>query len=415
MVCWMEDGQREPVAPDRPGQADPAPSLDAHRRTATHSGGPIVIIGGGVIGLSIAFHLTMRGYRDVTVIERHTLASGATAHATGGVRQQFSSAINIALSRRAVDFYEHFEERVGEPILFRQHGYLFLLDRPEVCEVFRANAARQNAAGIPTRMLTPQEIGDVMPGVRTDDLAGASYCPTDGSASPNDVALALARQARSRGARILEETAVAGITRDTSGAVAGVQTSEGTLEAALVINAAGPWATEIGRMVGLEIPVEPHRRQAFGIAPLPWLSPDLPMTIDFATGAYAHPGGDGAIIGGTDRRTPAGYDATVDWRMAEPLIAALVHRIPAMAEAEIRGAWCGLREMTPDDHGILGPADAVPGFWVAAGFSGHGFMHAPAVGEQLAAWLLTGAPSLDLAPLRLSRFAAAPAAEAVAF
>jgi len=380
------------------------------------AGGPVVIVGGGIIGLAIAYHLTAHGYGDVTVVERRTLASGATSKATGGIRQQFSSTINIELSRRAVDFFAHFADRVGEPIAFRQHGYLFLLDSPEQLATFQANAAKQQARGVPTRILTPAEIPAVMPGVRTDDLLGASYGPTDGSASPSDVAAAFARQARRRGARILEETPALGIETDPNGEVAAVVTAESRLEAELVINAAGPWAAEIGRMVAVDIPVAPHRRQAFGIAPLPWLRPEQPLTIDFRTGAYVHPGTDGAVIGGTDRQTPTGYDDALDWGMAEPLIAALVHRIPALAEATIRGGWCGLREMTPDDHGILGPAAAGPGFWVAAGFSGHGFMHAPIVGEQLAAWLLTGAPDIDLSPLRLSRFAeAAPAGEATVF
>ncbi len=379
-------------------------------------GGSVVIVGGGVIGLSIAYHLTKRGYQDVVVVERGMLAAGATAKATGGIRQQFSSAVNIALSRRAVDYFEHFAERVGEPIDFRQHGYLFLLDREEQLAVFRANAARQRAAGVPVEILDPREILSIMPHVRIEDLVGASYCPTDGSASPSDVAHAFARQARAGGARVLEETTVIGIERDANGAVTAVETTAGDLPAELVVNAAGPWASEIGRLVDVDVPVEPHRRQAFGIKLAGWPAGDLPLTVDFATGAYVHPEVDGGVIGGADRETPAGFRTEVDWDVAMVQWEALIHRIPLIADAEIRRGWAGLREMTPDDHGILGPTADVPGFWLATGFSGHGFMHAPIVGELLSEWLLDGVPSIALSPLRLERFASGAAIrEAAAF
>jgi sarcosine oxidase subunit beta len=368
-------------------------------------GGPIVVIGGGVVGLSIAYHLAERGYRDVTLIERHTLGSGTTAKGNGGVRQQFATAINIALSRRAVEYFAHFADRVGESITFRQHGYLFLLDREAQLEDFRATATRQRAAGVPVEILAPTEIAAVMPFVDTTGLVGASYCPTDGSAVSAEVVQAFANQARARGVRIREETPALAIERDGHGAVAAVHIPAGRLEAEVIVNAAGPWAAEIGRLVGEDLPIEPRRRQVCLIEPLDWLTPELPFTIDLSAAAYVQPRPGGAVIGGNDRVTPAGFDATVDWSLAPPLQASLAHRIPALAGVAIQRAWAGIRDMTADEHAIVGPVAAVPGFWVAAGFSGHGFMHAPPIGELLSEWLLAGAPSLDLTPLRLERFA----------
>ncbi len=375
-------------------------------------GGRVVIIGGGVVGLSVAHHLTARGHRDVTVVERRGLGSGTTSKGTGGIRQQFSSGINILLSRRAVDWFARFAALVN----FRQHGYLFLLDRAEHVESFRANAAKQRAAGVPVSMLDPTEIPDVMPHVDVGGLVGASYCPTDGSASPRDLVAVFSRWARSRGASLREGTTVTAIERDAHGAVRGVHTDAGPIEAEIVVNAAGPWAAEVGRLLDVPLPITPHRRQAFRISPLTWLTADLPLTVDLGSGAYLHPGTGGGVIGGNDRDTPAGFDATVDWSLTEPLVEALTRRIPAMIGAEIIRGWAGLRDMTPDDHAIVGPVEAVPGFWIAAGFSGHGFMHAPVTGELIGEWLVDGSPSMDLGPLSLERFERdAPTSETTVF
>jgi sarcosine oxidase subunit beta len=364
------------------------------------AGGRVVIIGGGVVGLSVAYHLVARGHRDVTVVERNRLGSGTTSKGTGGIRQQFSSEINILLSRRAVDWFR----RSADLVDFRQHGYLFLLDRPEHMDTFETNAAKQRAAGVPVSLLDPTEIPDVMPHVDTDGLVGASYCPTDGSASPRDLVAVFSSRAREHGASLREGTEVTAIERDAHGAVRAVRTDAGPIEADTVVNAAGPWAAEVGRLLDISLPITPHRRQAFEITPLSWLVPSLPFTIDLASGAYVHPGNDVGVIGGNDRDTAAGFDAAVDWGLTRPLMEALIRRIPAMAEAEITRGWAGLRDMTPDDHAIVGPVEAVPGFWVAAGFSGHGFMHSPLVGELIAEWLIDGVPGMDLGALGIERF-----------
>jgi sarcosine oxidase, subunit beta len=376
-------------------------------RKLSHSplrGGRVVIIGGGVVGLSIAYHLTAHGYQDVTLVERRVLGSGATSKGTGGIRQQFSSGVNIALSRRAVDYFAGFRDRVGESARFRQHGYLFLLDRAEQLEAFRENAAKQLEAGVPVQLLEPEEIPGVMPHVNVDGLLAASYCRTDGSASPEAVAKAFARGARAHGARLMEDTTVIAIEQDTRGAVGAVDTTRGRLAAEAVVNAAGAWAAEVGRLAGIELPIVPYRRQAFEVSSPAWLDADLPLTVDLASGAYVHPRPGGSVIGGTDRNVPAGFDEEVDWSLVPALREALARRIPRMTDAGIIRGWAGLRDMTPDEHAIVGPVAAVPGFWTAAGFSGHGFMHSPVVGELLSEWLVDGAPTLDLSALRPERF-----------
>ena len=365
----------------------------------------MVIVGGGVIGTSIAFHLSELGYRDVMVIERGLAGEGATAYATGGIRQQFSSRVNIELVQRSLPFWLDFAGRTGAPLDFRRHGYLFLISDPAALATFEANARLQASLGVDVEVLDPGQAADLFPGIRTDDLAGATYTAGDGSASPSDAVAGFLRGARRRGVELAQRTEFLGLLTGADGAVRGVRTSAGEIEAELVVLAAGPQARAVGRQCGVEIPVYPHPRQAFATAPVDGLHGGLPLAIDLATGAYIHPEKAGtAIVGGNDRDAPSGDRATVDWSRVDSLAVALSHRFPALEGLEIVRGWAGLREMTPDDHAIVGPVDEVPGLWVAAGFSGHGFMQSPAVGAALAQWWLDGAPLLDLAPLRLSRF-----------
>ena len=366
--------------------------------------GPIVIVGGGIIGMSIAHHLAEAGHPEVVVVERGQVGEGATAAATGGIRQQFTSRINVELVRDSIKFYRHFEDRVGAPLDLRQHGYLFLVDKQEALDSLAAGVELQRSLGVPTELLTPERVVDIFPEVRTDDLVGATYCPTDGSASPTDAVAGLALSCRRLGVRVIENAEVSGLKRDASRHVRAVTASGGSIEACSVVIATGPIAAETGRRLGVDIPVKPYRRQAFAISPLPWLEPGRPFTVDLGTGAYLHPEVAGGVIGGTDRDVPSSMNTAVDWDRLEPLVAALASRLPRMVEATVSRGWAGLREMTPDDHALLGPVQGQPSLWIAAGFSGHGFMQAPTVGRELAAWLLRGAPELDLTPLDPNRF-----------
>jgi len=376
-------------------------------------GGPIVIIGGGIIGCSVAFHLAAHGHSDVTVLDAGRLGDGATGKATGGIRQQFSSPTNAALGHEAVQYFRDFEAHVGEPFEFRQHGYLFLLSTPVHLEQFRSAVAMQQDLGIDAELLAVDRAADLVPGICTDGLLGAAYCPSDGSGSPADALAAFARQARRRGVRFIEDTPVSAVTAGGTGFVVGARDVE--LPAEVVINAAGPWAHDVGNLVGLDLPVEPHPRQAFAIGPMAGLQARMPLTVDLASGAYIHPGDHGSVVGGGDRDREASYEPVVRWSLAEAMIDALMRRLPRLAGAEIRGSWCGLREMTPDDHAIVGPCE-VPNWWNVVGFSGHGFMQAPVIGDRVARWLLGDSDGADLRRLRVERFAEAhptPLEEAV--
>jgi len=367
--------------------------------------GRVVIVGGGVIGVSLAYHLAARGHTDVVVLERGQLGEGTTAKATGGIRQQFTSEINARLVRRSVDLFTRFREETGQPFDFRQHGYAFLLQRSEDVSAFTNAVEMQNRLDIPSRLLSPDEIQDVFPGVRTDDLAGATYCPTDGSAAPQDAVNGYAAAARRLGVEIRRQTTVTGFHRDATGCGLSVKTSSGTLEAGVVALTPGPQAREVARLLGYDLPVAPHRRQAFAAKAGPWVTSELPLTVDLTSGAYVHPEGVGRlIIGGNDRNVPEGIDTSVDWSLTEPLIEALMHRFPAMTDVEVTRGWAGLREMTPDDHAIAGPLDEARSVWALAGFSGHGFMQAPAIGEAVADLMTRGVSAIDLTPLRASRF-----------
>ncbi len=372
--------------------------------TAGQVEGPVVIIGGGVVGCSLAFHLTKYGFADVTVLEEGLIGEGSTAKATGGIRQQFSSRLNADICHEAVQYFENFADLVGEPFLFRQHGYLFLLGTAAQREQFDRDIAMQQDLSINVALLENDQIADVVDGIETADLHGAAYTPDDGSGSPTDVTAAFARQARLRGAAITQNTKAVEVEYDPNGAVRAVRTSAGDrLEARTVVNCGGPWAAQIGRLVGLELPVAPHPRQAFGIEPLPQLRATMPLIVDLASGAYVHPETNGGIVGGNDRDSPSSDETVVRWELAEGVIDALVHRIPWMENARISSGWCGLREMTPDDHAIVGPCE-IDGWWNVVGFSGHGFMQAPVIGDHVARWMLGHDNHRDFSELSLGRF-----------
>jgi sarcosine oxidase subunit beta len=366
----------------------------------------IVIIGGGVIGLSIAYHLAARGCRRVCVLERDLIGQGATAKATGGIRQQFSSEINIRLSQESLKCFERFEEEMGCSADFRQVGYLFLASSEMDWAWLQEAATLQRRLGVPVEFLTPEEAWRLVPGLRIDDLLGATFCGTDGIADPYTVVQVFARQARRLGVRILEGREVVAI-RVEAGRARGVGLRGAEAVAAdVIINAAGVHAREVGLMAGIEIPVEPHHRQVFVAEPLAAFPGPVPLTVDLKSGSYIHvePNG-GIVMGGGDHSDRRGFDESLDWSLLPRLIEAVTHRFPALEGARIRRGWAGLREMTPDELAIVGPVSQVEGLYLAAGFSGHGFMHAPAVGLLIAELILDGkASTIDISALSLDRF-----------
>ena len=385
----------------------------------------VVIVGGGCMGASVAYHLTRRGIRDVVIIERERmLATGSTGRNAGGVRHQFSNAANISLSIESIGLIQHFADEVGHPVDFHQDGYLFLLSTTASVETFRQNVALQRSMGIDVEWLGAEDAERLAPGLKAEDVLGATFCQRDGIADPNGVTMGFAKAAQAAGATVERGTEVTGIRVD-AGRVAAVDTTRGTIETRVVVNAAGPYARQIGRMAGVDVPVDPYRRHIF-IAQAPatndepraandkrrraWSIPTSHiMVIDFETTFYFHREGAGVLFGMGDKTEGSTFDTTVQWDFLPQVIDVAVKRLPALADASISHAWAGLYEMSPDGNPIIGPAPAVAGFYLINGFSGHGFQHSPAAGRVLADLIVGRDPGLDVSGFALERFARADA------
>ena len=365
----------------------------------------VVIVGGGVMGCALAYQLARRGV-DVALFERRELGSESTAKCAGGVRQQFSNEANVRVQMLAVRLLKDFEEEVGAPADFRQIGYLFVLTRPQEVEEFQRLMQMWHRVGLQeARWVDAEEAARMVPVLNTDDVLGCTFCPTDGIASPADVTSGYAAAARRLGARLVEGSAVTGI-EVAGGRVTGVRTAAGEVATRVVFDCAGAWSSEVGRMAGVEVPVRPFRRHIFMTDTLAAVPRSTPMTVDFATSFYFHPEGDGVLFGMSDREEPSTYDQDVNWDFLERAVEVAARRAPVIAEqASIRTAWAGLYESTPDHQAILGPVGDVEGFWCACGFSGHGFMQAPAAGLLLAQLLVEGRSEVDLSSFAHARFA----------
>jgi sarcosine oxidase subunit beta len=363
----------------------------------------VVIVGGGVMGCALAYQLARRGL-DVLLLERDALGAGSTGRCAGGVRQQFSSEVNVRLQRLAVRLLLEFDEETGGHADFRQIGYLFLLTSQELVDEFRCRLEMWWRLGLEeVRWTTPAEARELVPVLEVGDVIGGTFCPSDGLASPADVTAGYARAARRFGARLLEGVAVTGLTVR-GGRVEEVLTSQGRIATGLVFDCAGAWSAEIGRMAGLELPVLPYRRHVLVTDAFPELGRASPMTVDLATSLYFHPEGEGVLIGMSDRGEPPTFSTEVDWGLVERIAAAAANRAPALGRAGLKTAWAGLYETTPDHHALLGPAPGVERFWCACGFSGHGFMQAPAAALVLAQLLVEGRSEVDVSSLSPDRF-----------
>lgn len=373
--------------------------------TALSRPAPVVIIGAGCIGSAIAYWLGRHGVRGVVVLEKEPFAgAGSTSKAAGGIRAQFSTPINVQITMRAVAQFERFAEEMGTDAVFFPVGYLFLLSAAEHWAQFQRQAEMQRALGLPVKTLTPGEAREIVPELNVEDVVGATFCPKDGLGNPHEVTQAFVANARRLGAEFRFSTPARGLTLE-RGRVTGVETAQGGISAGWVVNAAGPYAAEIARWAGVDLPVRPIRRHCFTTEPLPFARERLPMIVDMKSGVYMHRESGGMLLGLANPEEPEGFDTSVNWDLLERVVEPAVHRVPALEAAQISNAWAGLYESTPDHNAVLGPPAGVEGLMLANGFSGHGFMHAPAVGELIAEWIVDGRPTLDLHPLRLERFA----------
>lgn len=363
-----------------------------------------VVIGGGVVGCSIAYHLARRGMRDVVVLERETVGAGTTSKAAGGIRAQFPTETEIRFSLESIAVFERFADEFGVDPGYRKIGYLFLVSDADDLQGFQGRIALQRGLGVDVRVITPADAQALVPALRVDDLVAAVWGPQDGMAGPAEVTAGFARRARELGARIVEGVEVTAIELE-RGQVAAVQTSTGRLAAPLVINAAGPAAARVARLAGIVVPVRPRRRHIFFTEPFPEIPGPVPLTTDRASGFYFRKELDQLLLSPGDVED-VGDDlsAPVNWARVEETVDKAVHRIPVIEKARIAGGWAGLRPLTPDDHAIIGWAPGVEGFFLAVGFGGHGFQHSPATGRHVADWIVDGRPSLDLSLFDPERF-----------
>ena len=363
----------------------------------TDESAEVVIVGGGAIGASTAFHLTELGVTDVVLVERATLASGSTGKSAGGIRAQFADELNVRIALRSIAEFERFEALTGRPIDYEQSGYLFLLDREEDVARFRDAVALQRGLGVPTWELSVEEALSIVPQLSPDGLVGATFGPVDGRATAEAVVAGYAEAAARRGVRIRQGEAVERI-EVAGGRIAAVETTSARIATGAVVCAAGVWSPEVARLAGLELPVTGERRWIHFTPHTGGLPRPLPLTIDFSTGFYFHTEGPGLAFGGREQ--------TLD-ELAGPA----TRRLPALADLPVQSSWSGFYEVSPDHNAIVGEAPEPGRFLYATGFSGHGFQQSPAVGEHLAELVAGRVPTLDLSPFALERFARGTARE----
>ncbi|HEX5708573.1 MAG TPA: FAD-dependent oxidoreductase [Pyrinomonadaceae bacterium] len=381
----------------------------------------VVIVGGGIVGASIAYHLTSDGCRDVLIVERAAQqGTGSTGRATGGVRAQFETDINVRMSLHSIDFFARFREEIGRECGYRAVGYLFFATSDELLARLDANRERQRAAGLRNvRLLTREEVGEMLPQMRLEDVRGGVFCPTDGLIDPPAVMRGLTEAATEHGARVWTDARVTSIETE-DGRVASVETSRGRVSTRVVVNAAGAWAGEVARLAGLELPIVPLRRQLVGVEGFAGMSESMPMVIDAASGFHfrrvEREGRTAAVLlAWPDPAETPGFREEFDDRFVAKVSALASARVPSLAGAAVDRSLCraGLYEMTPDRHAVLGEAPAPRGLFLACGFSGHGVMHAPATGRITSDLIMRGRTELvDVEQLGVERFAAGRLIEA---
>jgi len=376
------------------------------------TGASVVIVGAGIVGASIAYHLAARGCRDVVLLEREQApASGSTGRSAGGVRHQFATMVNIRLSLYSIERLRHFSEEIGGHAQLRQVGYLFLHSDPTMWAQYRAQAEVQRSMGVPTELLRPADVERFVPGTRVDDLLGATYCAWDGHCDPHGIAMGSLARARALGARLVCDAPVTAVQTE-AGRVTSVDTPRGSFGCDVLVNACGAWAGRLGALAGVAIPVRPFRRTIYMSDDFDGLPDGIPFSFDVASGFYVRKEGRALLFGLTNPGEPSSERLDVDWDWLHSVLEAGVFRFPPLENASLahRRCWSGLYEVTPDHMPILGRHPALPNYVDASGFSGHGVMHAPATGLLIAEEILDGrAASIDIDELRIGRFSSAAA------
>ncbi|HLO28200.1 MAG TPA: FAD-dependent oxidoreductase, partial [Anaerolineales bacterium] len=349
----------------------------------------IVIIGGGVMGASAAYHLAKCGMKNVVLLEKEEFfGTGATGRCAGGVRYQFSTEINVKLSLESLPMIECFKEEIGQDVNYRRCGYLLVATNEKDANAFRHNVEMQNHLGVQTQLLSGDQVRTQLPLMRFEDAILGTFNPKDGLVDPNSVVAGYVSAAQKMGVTALTLAEVTGI-RLSGDQVEAVETTQGLIHTHLILNAAGPWAGQIGHMAEVQIPIVPIRRQMFTTNSLKEIPEDFPFVIDFAQSLYFHREGEGLLIGMSNQSEKPGFDQNIDEEFELENFEVAMERMPLLEKASRASHWAGLYEVTPDAHPILGGSN-IKGFTICAGFSGHGFMHGPIAGKLMSEYILEG-------------------------
>jgi len=357
------------------------------------------------MGASAAYHLAQRGMTDIVLLEKEEFfGTGATGRCAGGVRYQFSTEINVKLSLESLPMIERFRDEIGQDVHYRQCGYLLIATNETIAATFKQNVAMQNSLGVQTQLLTGDEVRARLPLMRFEDAIAGTFNQKDGTVDPNSIVAGYISAAQKLGVKAISRAEVTGI-RVRGDEVEAVETNQGVIQTRTILNAAGPWAGEIAKMAGVQIPIVPIRRQMFTTNPLKEVPEDFPFVIDFAQSLYFHREGEGLLIGMSNQNEKPGFDQNVDEEFEFVNLEAAIERMPLLEHAASRAShWAGLYEVTPDAHPIFG-GSPVKGFQICAGFSGHGFMHGPVSGKLMTEYILDGKFStVDVSMLDLARF-----------
>jgi sarcosine oxidase, subunit beta len=367
----------------------------------------VVIIGAGIVGASVAYHLAARGCTNIVILEQaETEVTGSTAKSAAGVRHQFSSEVNVRLSLYSIERLRHFQEEIGADAGLHQVGYLFLCSDQQSWEAYQYNTAMQQRLGARTQILSVAEAAAFIPQMNTDGLLGATFGPDDGFCDPHMIAMGYLARAREYGARLLRATPASAI-RTGHGRVIAVETPAGVISCEHLVNTAGCWAGEVGALAGLDVPVKPYRRCVYVTEPFRAVPPARPLTVDVASGFYMRSEHESLIFGKSNPAEPSSHNQQVDWDWLDTVLEAGLARFPILEKAGLaeKQCWAGSYEITPDHMPILGRHPQLAGYYDASGFSGHGVMHAPATGLLLAEEILDGsAHTINIDDLRISRF-----------
>ncbi|MDF2873962.1 MAG: soxB 1 [Sporomusa sp.] len=365
----------------------------------------VVVIGGGVVGCSIAYNLAKAGAGQVAVIERSYLASGATGRCGAGVRMQWGTETNCLLSRESVKMLENLPEllAVDGDIEFKQGGYLLLAYTEKMVEQFKKNLKLQNSLDIPARWTTPAEAKEIVPHLNTEALLGATFCPKDGHANPFKVTSLYAKAAARLGVKFYTYSEVTGLTVE-AGKVTTVHTDKGNIATNTVINAAGGYAKMVGRMAGIELPIFPERHEILVTEPVEPMQ--TPMVMCFYHNLYCQQTPHGSFIMGIGHPDePETFNTTSSWQFLTEMAKRITKVLPPLAQLNVIRQWAGLYDMCPDRTPILGQDAHIQGLYTAAGFSGHGFMIAPMVGKLMAQTVLGLSTDIPIGMFSAERFA----------